>query len=536
MAKVLVLDTETTGLPKKSGRHYVKPTLETIHTAYAGARMLSLAYSVIDSASNILVEKSFLVRDYGIIIPPKIEELTGITKNMIQCETSTTLLRDILTELSEDAKNIDLIVAHNVQFDLNIVASELYHEGMTKEAERWMKCETYCTCKNSGYRKLKDCIEHDLQEEAISLHSALHDMRYCRKLYLHQRSSDNSGMRMTFGKYKGLLVKDVAARYPDYAAWVIESLSSKYPAVCDALKNSLASKPSSGNSSSRIKALKQTFQGKVLEKFSIYPKEVESTLFYMEEEAENCIQKMRKLSPIFCGCFFDYLCRYCLTNDSSQFSDNRLEQVKKMIFFDGKEYFPRGPFDDCEILSCTRNMEMPDISCSTVVPSTLQEKHHPFLRQFFSMLHDPPIEFTLPQRVLLWSICHSITFYNFDDISYLNDLILLVRDLDIESFKIPLTSLISGNIDCNPIIGNSLVPADCDLIIDDRHIIEIKVANNRAEYYLDQLVGYAALAHARGKQIDKVSVLNFLDQKYTTFDVSGVAQDSWKSFATFLSW
>ena len=115
--RVLVFDTETTGLPKSK--------IMNPDTLNLWPHIVQFSYVIYDTALNDIVEsKDTIVKlKDGITIPEDSTKIHGITnessrKNGINIET---ILNDFFCNL----RNVDLLVGHNVSFDINMIKVEL---------------------------------------------------------------------------------------------------------------------------------------------------------------------------------------------------------------------------------------------------------------------------------------------------------------------------------------------------------------------------------------------------------------------------
>ena len=132
--KILVIDLETTGLPKRKKRDFKNPYKEYYNPKktkyYDTSRIVQFAWSVIDMKDNKIYTKddikSYLVKiDFE--IPQVTTNIHGITKQM--CDENGLDMKEILLELEKDLNNSDVFLAHNALFDFNILCSELYRIG-----------------------------------------------------------------------------------------------------------------------------------------------------------------------------------------------------------------------------------------------------------------------------------------------------------------------------------------------------------------------------------------------------------------------
>lgn len=112
----LVIDTETTGLPQRSyGR---MPDPRNVGK-YATARLLELGYAVYCPAGKLLRSRALLVRPEGFEVQGT--EFHGITAE-VAAEGAP--VAEVLEELTEELEAAAVVVAHNMEFDANVLAAE----------------------------------------------------------------------------------------------------------------------------------------------------------------------------------------------------------------------------------------------------------------------------------------------------------------------------------------------------------------------------------------------------------------------------
>ena len=119
--KVLVFDTETTGLPSRKGYDNYFPYTETSH--YDTSRIVSICWNTYEN--NSLVNSQ-----YHIIKPSNFEidnksyacKINGITQEVALKDGINIL--ELFEKLHSDLYNCDIIVAHNLLFDKHILLSE----------------------------------------------------------------------------------------------------------------------------------------------------------------------------------------------------------------------------------------------------------------------------------------------------------------------------------------------------------------------------------------------------------------------------
>ena len=115
--RILVFDTETTGLPQSK---FISPS--TIHL---WPHIVQFSYVIYDLSSNYIVDS----RDYivkipeSISIPEKSTEIHGITNQISQDKGVN--INGVLTEFFHYLRSVDRIIGHNIEFDLNMIRVEL---------------------------------------------------------------------------------------------------------------------------------------------------------------------------------------------------------------------------------------------------------------------------------------------------------------------------------------------------------------------------------------------------------------------------
>lgn len=115
--RVLVFDTETTGLPKTK--------ILSPDTLDKWPHIVQLSYIVYDLSLNEIIEtKDYIIKvPENIIISDEVSNIHGIT-NEISLNTGVSIDK-VLTELCCFIREVDCIVGHNISFDINMIKVEL---------------------------------------------------------------------------------------------------------------------------------------------------------------------------------------------------------------------------------------------------------------------------------------------------------------------------------------------------------------------------------------------------------------------------
>jgi DNA polymerase III epsilon subunit-like protein len=120
--KILVFDTETTGLPKTKELSY--------DTLNKWPYIVQFSYLIYNTDKHQLVK----VRDHIMKLPENVQipfestQIHGITNEMSKKEGI--IFETIVEEVYTDFTTADLIVAHNLSFDLNLLQAEIMRHNV----------------------------------------------------------------------------------------------------------------------------------------------------------------------------------------------------------------------------------------------------------------------------------------------------------------------------------------------------------------------------------------------------------------------
>ena len=118
--KIITFDTETTGLPK------IKMITEK--TLHLWPHIVQFSYVIYDNeTNNVLKTVDHIIKlPENVVITEENSNIHGITD--IMSKTSGQDIEHVLSEFMEDFNNADIIVAHNMEFDFNIIKVELMRQ------------------------------------------------------------------------------------------------------------------------------------------------------------------------------------------------------------------------------------------------------------------------------------------------------------------------------------------------------------------------------------------------------------------------
>jgi DNA polymerase III epsilon subunit-like protein len=118
-------DTETTGLP----RDWEAPSSDVTNWP----RIVQISWIVSNVRGQIISRQNYIVKPEGFSIPPELAKVHGITTERALEEGEK--LNNILDHFLRDIQQVSFIVGHNISFDKNVVAAEIYRKGNEKHLD-----------------------------------------------------------------------------------------------------------------------------------------------------------------------------------------------------------------------------------------------------------------------------------------------------------------------------------------------------------------------------------------------------------------
>jgi DNA polymerase III subunit epsilon len=182
MTKYLFFDTETTGLPE----NYKAPSSDLDNWP----RIVQIAWILKDENAT-LNERTCIIFPNGFEIPKSATAIHGITTKMA-CEMGHPL-KNVMACFSRDLMAADIIVAHNLSFDIKIVGAEFLRTEVKNDLTKKSICCTmqssteYCELpgKHYGYKwpKLSELYYKLFDETLKDGHDAMIDTEACAKCF-----------------------------------------------------------------------------------------------------------------------------------------------------------------------------------------------------------------------------------------------------------------------------------------------------------------------------------------------------------------
>ena len=201
----MIFDTETTGLP--NGVYVVEN-----YNLNLWPYIVQLSYIIYNDETNEIIKKknSILKLPNNIIIPNNVVLIHGITN-----ETSQKYGTDCVSSLigfMEDYSKVDILIAHNITFDVNMIRVELLRHVLYDEFIKLKETKKhYCTMKSTinlcnlkqinqrtkceylKFPKLIELHQHlfNIELEPTKLHNAFNDVLICLRCYFKLKFNED---------------------------------------------------------------------------------------------------------------------------------------------------------------------------------------------------------------------------------------------------------------------------------------------------------------------------------------------------------
>ncbi len=182
----IIIDVETTGLPVRN-RDY-KDT-----TAYENARIVQFTMMLCDHKFQQIELKDFIIKRSGFAIGNS--HIHGITDEI--SDEKGVDIKEAIQVLSDYLKQVDMIIAHNADFDINVIKAELYRNPCYSDIITAMDSkEVVCTMKRTSkfvnikgkygikYPSLAELYLHLFNEPLENAHNSMYDVINLHKIVI----------------------------------------------------------------------------------------------------------------------------------------------------------------------------------------------------------------------------------------------------------------------------------------------------------------------------------------------------------------
>ena len=195
--KILVFDTETTGLPTERN-----PAIIATHK---WPYIVQLSYIIYDTENNIVLDyvDRIIKLPKGVLISKESEAIHKISND--RCKIVGVDITEELIEFNKHLLTVDVIVGHNIPFDKSMVMVEcIRNKVLNNFTKNGHKKTEYCTMKNSinlckiereykngdkyfKWPKLMELHEHLFHIIPEGLHNSMVDVLACLRCYIKMK-------------------------------------------------------------------------------------------------------------------------------------------------------------------------------------------------------------------------------------------------------------------------------------------------------------------------------------------------------------
>jgi len=172
---ILVFDTETTGLPIRGAD--IKDCKK-----WDVCRLVQIAWACYTEQGDLISTECYTVRPEGFTIPDEVAKIHGITTK--HAELTGEPVKEVLDKFLAVLSRAKRVVAHNIEFDYNLICAELYRATGSIPVFP----EKYCTMKanmepGQKWLRLADLYQKVCGKPVVGWHQADNDVRFCAEIY-----------------------------------------------------------------------------------------------------------------------------------------------------------------------------------------------------------------------------------------------------------------------------------------------------------------------------------------------------------------
>ena len=180
----LCFDTETTGLPTRIGRGF--PNYKnTSH--YDSCRLVSISW-IVSQQDKVVEQAYYVIKPDGYRISSESQAIHGISQEY--AEQNGVDFDYAMKAFQQSLSTCKNLIAHNIEFDSNVMKSEFYRRGMQDMVDALLSKHEICTMKKGkemmktkAYPKLAALYKYLYDEDMLNGHNAQFDTYYCFQCY-----------------------------------------------------------------------------------------------------------------------------------------------------------------------------------------------------------------------------------------------------------------------------------------------------------------------------------------------------------------
>lgn len=185
-----IFDVETIGImTMNTSGPYRFPSFRHLNK-YDTARVVSISWILTDNDGKLLKQEYHVIRplDFMIDNNSKAVEIHGITQEIAEEQGIT--WHKMYDEFIVDVEKCHTLVAHNIQFDVSVMLSEMFRynkqDGITTFLTKRRQCTMRMGKKAMEQKKnpkLSELYQFFFNEEMQNAHNASYDTLYCQKCF-----------------------------------------------------------------------------------------------------------------------------------------------------------------------------------------------------------------------------------------------------------------------------------------------------------------------------------------------------------------
>ena len=189
----LVFDLETTGLVPCLGFNIYPPFSD--NKSYDNARIIQMAWVVLDKNYKIIEEKNYIIKRDGFNIHKN--KFHRITNEI--SDSKGVKFEIVVLDFMEALKKTELIIAHNVISDTNILLNHLYRYKQVQIFRKFISIPKFCTSIESAgilkiplpyregiykYPSLQELYTFYFKRQIHNAHDAMSDTKACAECFI----------------------------------------------------------------------------------------------------------------------------------------------------------------------------------------------------------------------------------------------------------------------------------------------------------------------------------------------------------------
>lgn len=159
--------------------------------AWEKCRIVEIAWSLYDTNGALIKNESFIIKPVGFSIPVEASNVHGISTQQALDEGID--IAHALNCLKDSLRSTNIIVAHNMKFDYNVILSEMHRLHDNDMIHLWTTRKSHCTMlaalkPGMKWPKLSELyLQLFKRPPNVNLHRALDDVSVCAEIYFHSR-------------------------------------------------------------------------------------------------------------------------------------------------------------------------------------------------------------------------------------------------------------------------------------------------------------------------------------------------------------